>query len=74
MWIPRVFTALVLYVVIIAVLVVSQPALLFDAKGRPKTFGLGMKRGSSILAPSFLFPLLAMILYMFVIWLRLMLG
>ena len=74
MWIPRVFTALVLYVLVIAALVVSQPALLFDEKGRPKHFGLGLKRGSSILAPSFLFPSIGMILYIFVIWIRLMIG
>ena len=74
MWIPRVFTALVLYIIVIVALVFSQPALLFDEKGRPKQFGLGLKQGSSILAPSFLFPFIGLLIYMFVIWLRLMIG
>ena len=69
---PRVFTALLLYLIVVIGLVLAQPALLFDSQGKPKPFGLGLKHGASILAPSVLFPLLALLFYIIVIWMKLM--
>jgi hypothetical protein len=36
---------------------------MFDPYGKPKEFGLGLTEGKSILAPSFSFPVLAIISY-----------
>ena len=71
MWIPRVFTAIVLYTIIIVLLIIARPASMFDPAGRPKPFGLGFSRGYSVFAPCTIFPILALLVYMFVIWLRL---
>ena len=73
MWIPRLLTVFVLYFAIVSVLLVTKPALMFDAEGKPKEFGLGLAIGRSIAAPSVVFPLLGLATYIFVIWLKIML-
>lgn len=73
MWIPRLFTVVVIYSILIIALIATRPALMFDAEGHPKEFGLGLTTGRSIAAPSIVFPLLGLLTYIFVIWLKVML-
>ena len=73
MWIPRLFTVFVIYFALIIALIVSRPAIMFDPEGKPKEFGLGLTIGRSIAAPCIVFPLLGLITYIFVIWLKVML-
>ena len=72
MWIPRLFTVLVIYTAIVTTLLITKPAIMFDTEGKPKEFGLGLTTGRSIAAPSIMFPLLGLLTYIFVIWLKLM--
>jgi hypothetical protein len=60
---PRWLMALTLYLLILYLLISLQPSLMFDPYGKPKEFGLGLTEGKSILAPSFSFPVLAIISY-----------
>lgn len=73
MWIPRLFTVLVIYFTIIAALIITKPALMFNPDGKPKEFGLGLTTGRSVAAPCIMFPLLGLITYIFVIWMKVML-
>lgn len=73
MWVPRMFVALLIYIIVVIGIVLARPALMFDSEGRPKQFGVGFSEGYSVFAPSFMFPLLAMIIYIFVIWVKVML-
>jgi hypothetical protein len=36
---------------------------MFDPYGKPKEFGLGISDGKSVLAPVFIFPILALLCY-----------
>lgn len=59
----RVFYAIMLYVLIIFALMYTKPALLFNAEGEPKKFGMTIDAETSIFAPIFLFPLIAFFCY-----------
>jgi hypothetical protein len=61
--IPRWIVALVMYLLVIFLLFALKPALLFDKNGRPKDFGVGLNIGKSLFAPSFFFPVLAVICF-----------
>lgn len=68
---PRLLLAITLYVIIVGTLVLTKPAIMFDAEGRPKPFGTGFHEGYSVFAPSVVFPLLAIVCYIIIAWLRL---
>lgn len=59
------FVAISLYLFIIMTLLAFRPALMFDAEGKPKPAGLGLKDGYSFVAPSIVFPVIAVICYIF---------
>ena len=63
----RWFIALVLYVSIIGILVYLRPAMLFDAEGRVKQWGVCTDGGYSIFSPQILFPMIAVVVYVVVI-------
>lgn len=71
MWVPRFFIAMTLYVAVVALLVFNKPALMFNSDGTPKEFGLGLDSGLSVFAPSFMFPLMALLIYIAVVWIKL---
>jgi len=56
---PRWVVALVLYLLVILSLFATKPSLMFNNDGSMKDFGIGMKQGKSIIAPSVFFPILA---------------
>ena len=62
-FIPRWLFALTLYVLIIYLIITLQPAMMFDPYGKPKEFGIGVSDGKSVLAPAFVFPIIAIICY-----------
>ena len=62
-FIPRWLFALILYIMSIYLLITLQPPLMFDSYGKPKEFGIGTNDGKSVFAPSFVFPVLAIICY-----------
>lgn len=72
MWIPRLFTVISLYIMIVVGLIVTQPACMFDVEGHPKPFGLGFADGKSVFAPCVMFPLIGILMYILVIWFKLM--
>ena len=61
--IPSWLFALMLYLLIIYLIITLQPSIMFDAYGKPKEFGIGTEQGKSVLAPIFVFPVLAIICY-----------
>lgn len=62
-FIPRWLFALTLYVLIIYLIITLQPSIMFDSYGKPKQFGIGTNEGKSVLAPAFIFPIIAIICY-----------
>lgn len=62
-YISRIFVAVVLYMFVVLMALAFKPALMFDAAGRAKQFGVGMDQGYSVFAPAFLFPLSAFLCY-----------
>jgi hypothetical protein len=61
--IPNWLFALMLYISIIYLLITLKPPIMFDANGKPKEFGIGTQEGKSVLAPVFVFPVLAILCY-----------
>jgi len=61
--IPIWLFALILYILIIYLIITLKPAIMFDSSGKPKEFGIGTKDGKSVLAPVFVFPVLAILCY-----------
>lgn len=62
-FIPRWLFALTIYILIVYLLITLQPSLMFDSYGKPKEFGVGISEGKSIFAPSFAFPVIAILCY-----------
>lgn len=62
----RWLTALLVYVLIVAVIVLTKPALMFDAAGNPKIWGARNDETTSVFAPAFALPFLALLVYYFV--------
>lgn len=56
--------AVVLYLLMVLLLLATRPALMFDARGHPKPFGVGLTEGYSFLAPSASFPILAVVSFL----------
>jgi len=67
------FTVITIYTIVIAVILITRPALMFDAEGRPKPFGVGFSEGYSVFAPSVAIPFLAVFIYILVVWMKLLL-
>jgi len=63
LYIPRWLFAVTIYVLIIYLIITLQPAIMFDSYGKPKEFGIGSTDGKSVLAPAFVFPILALLCY-----------
>lgn len=63
--IPRWSIALFVYILIVSMLIIFKPAIMFDAEGNIKTSGTGLKYGSSPFSPAIVFPLLAILCYLF---------
>ena len=61
--ISRWIVALVLYSLLVLVLLVARPSLMFDAQGKPKPVGFGLKDGKSMFAPVISFPIIAVVSY-----------
>jgi hypothetical protein len=72
MKLPVLFVVLTLYIAIVALLLYTKPSLMFDNDGKPKPFGVGFAQGRSVFAPSVMFPLIALILYIMIAWARLL--
>lgn len=59
--------ALVIYLVIVAAIILGRPAIMFDAEGNVKPWGVNTDAGQSIFSVQMVFPLLAIILYYIVV-------
>ena len=55
--------ALVLYLILVLVLLALRPSVMFDANGNPKSFGLANDETTSTMAPAFVFPILAILVF-----------
>jgi hypothetical protein len=55
--------SLLLYVFVVSILVAIRPALMFKADGSPKKWGGVIDEETSIFAPAFMIPLLAVLCY-----------
>lgn len=63
--------ALVLYIVIIMVLLITKPAMMFSADNMPKQWGSQTTEKTSVFSPMIVFPLLAIICYYLGVWIEL---
>lgn len=63
-YVSRIFVAMIIYTFIVLLLLAIKPSLMFDLSGNPKPFGVGMKDGYSVFAPSVVFPFLAVLSYL----------
>lgn len=59
----RVHFTVFVYLLILAAILFWKPALMFDANGNPKSFGIQTTPTTSPFAPVFILPLLAILLY-----------
>lgn len=55
--------ALVLYVLIVMVILLTKPSLMFRPDGSPKNWGSVIDENTSVFAPAFIFPTLAIVCY-----------
>lgn len=55
--------AFILYVVAITLILVTKPSLMFRTDGAPKNWGSIIDENTSVFAPAFIFPLLAVLAY-----------
>ena len=62
-FIPRWILAILIYIGISYIIIRIKPPIMFDPYGKPKEFGLGISDGKSVLAPVFIFPILALLCY-----------
>lgn len=63
--IPRWVVSIILYFFVIALLLAGRPSLMFDADGNLKSFGVGLVDGQSPFSAAFVFPLIALLCYIF---------
>lgn len=57
--------AIILYSFVVLLLLAFKPSLMFDAQGKAKQLGVGMSDSDmSIFAPTFAFPLIAVLSYL----------
>lgn len=63
--------ALILYLVIIALLLITKPAMMFTPEDRPKQWGADTSDETSIFSPMFVFPLLGILSYYIGVWIEL---
>jgi hypothetical protein len=69
--IARWLIALILYGAVIALIVHFKPAMMFDAEGKVKKWGVCTDGGYSVLSPQILFPLIAILCYFVVVLIEL---
>ena len=62
-YVPRWLFGITIYIIIVYIIIKYKPSLMFDSYGNPKNFGLGISEGNSVLAPVFIFPILALLSY-----------
>ena len=55
--------ALLLYISMVVTVLAFKPPLMFTATGAPKKFGSKINETTSIFAPAFVFPFLALVCY-----------
>lgn len=55
--------AFVLYVIAITIILLAKPSLMFRYDGAPKNWGSIIDENTSVFAPAFVFPLLAVVAY-----------
>ncbi len=61
--VPRWFVALVMYVIVVTIIVLSKPALMFNQDGTFKSSGTGIAYGASPFAASIAFPVIAILCF-----------
>ena len=61
--INRWLLAIAIYIVIIAILVYTKPAMMFDSERKVKTWGLGNNETESMFSPMIVFPIIAILAY-----------
>jgi len=66
--------ALFLYFAIIAVLLISKPAMMFTPEGLPKNWGVNTNEETSVFSPMIVFPLLGILCYYIGVWIELVLD
>lgn len=65
--IARWHVALALYLIVVGAIVLIRPALMFDAEGKVKPWGLDTEAGESVFAVQVVFPILAVLIYYIVV-------
>ena len=61
--IKRLLVAVFIYAFAVLAIFAFRPSLMFDAKGRPKDFGVGLTEGRSVFALGFLLPVIGFVSY-----------
>jgi hypothetical protein len=59
----RLLLAIILYVVIIATIIYTKPAIMFDSNNEVKKWGIDRDENTSIFSPMITFPVIAIICY-----------
>ena len=64
--------ALLMYFAVIAILMISKPAMMFTADGQPKQWGVETSETTSVFSPMIVFPLLGILCYYLGVWFELL--
>ena len=59
----RLLFAIILYILIVATILFTKPAIMFNSNGDVKKWGLERDENTSIFSPMIVFPLIAIICY-----------
>lgn len=59
----RLLIAIVLYILIVAIILLTKPPIMFNANGDIKKWGIERDEDTSIFSPMIVFPLIAIICY-----------
>jgi len=62
---------LVIYLIIVAIIFITQPYIMFDSDGNMKQFGYKIDNETTIMPVMLLLPLLALVLYLTVLMIEL---
>ena len=73
-YVSRWLFAIVLYLILVLLILATKPAIMFDAQGAPKPFGVGIAEGWSVLALPVVLPALAILSYFLAAFLDLAMG
>lgn len=61
--IKRLIVSILIYAFIVLIIFATKPAIIFDANGRPKDFGVGLTEGRSVFGLAILLPVFAVVSY-----------